>query len=106
MLLRCQHETKTRMDFPLDAKKIIIFTYWLFDTRKVTANTANTYLSGLRYLHIVRGIEILMLRPPIVEQLLKGKQHLDAIERSQSNKPKRAPVTLTVMKLLKKAIVA
>jgi len=106
MLLKCQLDTKTRMDFPLDVKKIIIFTYWLFNTRKVTANTANTYLSGLRYLHIVRGIEIPMLRPPIVEQLLKGKQHLDAIERSQSNKPRRAPVTLTIMKLLKKAIVA
>ena len=106
MLLKCQHATKTRMDFPLDAKKIIIFIHWLFEARKVTASTANTYLSGLRYLHILKGIEIPMLRPPIVEQLLKGKQHLDAIERSQSSKPRRAPVTLTIMKLLKKAIVA
>ena len=64
------------------------------------------YLSGLRYLHIVRGSGIPMLRPPIIEQLIKGKQHINSIERTQMKKPRRAPVTLNIMKLLKKEIIS
>ena len=105
MLMKCQSDTGARMDFPLDTKRIIIFVHYLFTIRKVSASTANTYLSGLRYLHIVRGSEIPMLRPPIIEQLIKGKQHIDSIERTQMKKPRRAPVTLNIMKLLKKEII-
>ena len=105
MLQKCQSDTNTNMDFPLDTNRVIIFIHWLFTIRKVTASTVNTYLSGLRYLHIVRGSEIPILRPPIVEQLIKGKQHIDAIRKLNNDKPKRAPITLNVMKLIKKSII-
>ena len=106
MLMKCQSDTGTRMDFPLDTKRIIIFVHCLFAIRKVSESPANTYLSGLRYLHIVRGSGIPMLRPPIIEQLIKGKQHINSIERTQMKKPRRAPVTLNIMKLLKKEIIS
>jgi len=84
------------MDFPLSTRSIIIFVHWLFETRKVTASTANTYLSGLRYLHLVKGVDIPVLRPVIIEQLIKGKRNLENIEKRQNQKPGRAPITLTV----------
>ena len=89
------------MDFPLSTRSIIIFVHWIFESRRVTANTANTYLSGLRYLHLIKGVDIPVLRPLIIEQLIKGKQNLENIEKRQNQKPCRAPITLTSMKLLK-----
>lgn len=100
-LEKCQISTGVQMVFPLDTRRVLVFVHWLFHTRKVTASTVNSYLSGLRYLHILKGIEIPVLRPPIVEGLIKGKHNLETIENRQLGKPKRAPVTLNVMKLLK-----
>lgn len=101
MLKICEEDTMENMNFPMCSRQVIIFIHWLFEKRKVTSNTANTYLSGLRYLHIVKGSELPILRPPIVEQLLKGKHNWDAIKRRQTDHPKRAPITLNVMKLIK-----
>ena len=101
LIEKCQNETATSMVFPLSTRSIIIFVHWLFETRKVTASTANTYLSGLRYLHLVKGVDIPVLRPALIEQLIKGKKNLENIEKRQNRKPVRAPITLTSMKLIK-----
>ena len=101
MLKTCEEDTMENMNFPMCSRQVIIFIHWLFEKRKVTSKRANTYLSGLRYLHIVKGSELPILRPPIVEQLLKGKHNWDTIKRRQTDHPKRAPITLNVMKLLK-----
>ena len=85
----------------MDTRKVLLFVHWLFHTRKVAASTVNSYLSGLRYLHILRGVELPVLRPPIVEGLIKGKQNLENIENRQAGKAKRAPITLNVIKLFK-----
>lgn len=100
-LERCQVDTGVEMNFPLDTRNVLVFVHWLFYTRKVTASTVNSYLSGLRYLHILKGVEIPVLRPPIIEGLVKGKHNLENIENRQSGKTKRAPITMNVMKLLK-----
>ena len=100
-LEKCQEETKEKMDFPLDTRRIITFIHLLFHIRKVKSSTVNTYLSGIRYLHLSKGVDIPALRPPLVEQLLKGKQNLENIEKQLYGNPTRAPVTLTVMKLIK-----
>ena len=101
LLEKCQADTATNMEFPLTTRSIIIFVHWLFEIRKVTSSTANTYLSGLRYLHLVKGVDIPVLRPALIEQLIKGKKNLENIEKRQNQKPVRAPITLTSMKLLK-----
>ena len=101
LLQKCQEDTKTIMTFPMDTRRVILFIHWLFETRKITSSTANTYLSGLRYLHIAEGVELPILRPPIVEQILKGKKNLENIKNRQEAKPKRAPITLNTMLLLK-----
>ena len=100
-LQRCQEETGTLMNFPLKDKEVIIFIHWLFESRKVSSSTVNSYLAGLRQLHLVNGVEIPLLRPPIVAQLLEGKKNVEIIIARQEKKQKRLPVTLNVMKLLK-----
>ena len=59
------------------------------------------YVSVRTYLHLVKGVDIPVLRPVIIEQLIKGKRNLENIEKRQNQKPVRAPITLTSMKLLK-----
>ena len=73
-LLRCQEETGTVMNFPLSNENVIMFIHWLFESRNVSLATVNCYVAGLRKLHIVNGVEIPVLRPPIVSQILKGKR--------------------------------
>lgn len=101
MLEKCQNQVGTILEFPLSTRSIIIFVHWLFEVRKLTSSTVNTYLSGLRYLHLLKGVDVPTLRPILVEQLIKGKHNLECIERTQNLKPVRAPVTLNSMKLLK-----
>ena len=103
-LQRCQDETGTLMTFPLTNQNVIRFIHWLFESRKVSSSTVNSYLAGLRQLHLVNGVEIPLLRPPIVAQLLEGKKNVEVILARQGRKQKRLPVTLNVMKLLKSEI--
>lgn len=105
-LLRCQEETRTPMDFPMTNRNVIIFIHWLFENRGVSAATASSYMSGLRQLHLVNGVEVPILRPPIISQLLDGKKNVEVILSRQEKKQKRLPVTLNVMKLLKSEIKA
>ena len=86
---RCQAHTGVLMDFPFDTRKTLIFIHWLFDVRKVASSTVNSYLSGLRYLHLTKGIDAPALRPPIIEQMLKGKNNLENIEKQLIGKPNR-----------------
>ena len=92
------------MSFPMDTKTVLVFTHWLVHSRKVKGATVDTYIAGLRQLHLVRGHDVPSLRPPMVQQILTGKKNIDSIVARETNKPKRLPVTLNIMKLLKHEI--
>lgn len=100
-LSKCQHDTGIDLNFPMDTKSILIFTHWLVHNRGLKGATVNTYISGLRQIHLVKGHDIPALRPPILQQILAGKKNLDAVVARETKKPKRLPVTINVMKLLK-----
>lgn len=100
-LTRCQQETNIRIDFPMNTTAVLVFTHWLFSSRSLSATTVNTYIAGLRTLHLVKGFEVPALRPPIIQQVIEGRRHIDHIIARVENKPKRLPVTLNIMKLLK-----
>ena len=44
------------------------------------------------------------LRPPIINLILKGREHWENVKSTLSSKPKRVPVTIKVLKFLKRAI--
>ena len=55
-------------------------------------------------LHLCKGMDTESLRPPIVNLILKGREHWDNVRQLISKKPKRVPVTLKVLKYLKRKI--
>ena len=54
--------------------------------------------------HLEIGLECPILRPPIVKLLLQGKQHWDSVSDHLKGKPKRAPVTIDLMMVIKRKL--
>ena len=61
-----------------------------------------SYLSGVRAIHIAGCYEDPCLREPLVKQILKGQDNYDKIQSKINSKVGRLPVTVTMMKYLKK----
>ena len=87
----------------MTTNQVLCFVSWLMK-RGLEAKTINAYLSGLRTIHLIKGIDETTLRPAIVAAILEGKAHIDTMRKRLSNKPARVPITLNVLKLLKAAI--
>jgi hypothetical protein len=97
----CGKARKRRMELPLQEADILEFIGWLAEERKVKAGTMNSYLAGVRQLHILKGMEPPNIRTQLVKFLLQGKKNMDSIAKRAGNTKKRLPMTITVMKLLK-----
>lgn len=104
MLLKCEKETKTKMDIPLNDRQILVYIDWLARYRNLKGTTINTYLSGIRQLHVVRGIEPPVIRTGLVKLVLKGIANRDGITSRADHLTGRLPMTTNVMLLLRKLI--
>jgi len=104
MLLKCEKETKTKMDIPLQNRQVLVFIDWLARYRNLKGTTINTYLSGIRQLHIVQGLEPPILRTGLVKLVLKGLTNRDGIQARAEHLTGRLPMTTNVMLLLEKLI--
>ena len=78
---------------------VIAFIGWLIAVRKVSTVTINQYLSGLRMVHIKKGILPPNLRPEIVKSILSG--HANDDKRKQIP---RLAMTTPIMELVKKLL--
>ena len=103
MLEKCSNETGISMAFPLSESDILTFVAWLLD-RNLAASTIETYLSGLRQVHLVNNVSLPILRTPLVSQILEGKKHIDTQEKRSGSRPVRLPVTPSILKLLKEEL--
>lgn len=103
-LLTCQKNTKSSMELPMTQSKILIFIDWLIRVKKLKATTINSYLAGIRQLHVLRGMEPPTIRSVAVNMVLKGKKNMDNMKDRNLTKPKRLPMTLSLMELLKAKI--
>ena len=77
---KCQMDLKVRFSFPMTSSQVISFVSWLLK-RGLKANTVNTYVSGLRTIHLTKGVDEPALRPALVNALIEGKAHIDTIEK-------------------------
>jgi len=102
MILRCSKDIGRKIEYPMSDSDILEFVGWLLNKRKVKAKTVDSYLAGVRQLHILRGMEPPKFRTELVKFILRGQQHKDNIADRQ--KTGRLPMTIQVMKLLKNAI--
>lgn len=98
MLLKCFNNN---INFPLTQPSIIIFVGWL-SSRGLSVSTINSYLAGIRQVHLTLGHDIPQLRSAMVTQILTGKKNLEAVK--PTSKPVRIPVTPTMLRFLKTAI--
>ena len=100
MLEKCSKETGKTLNLPLNEEKTLVFIAWLLE-RNLSASTCNSYLAGLKQAHTSAGLQVPNLRTPLIQQILEGKNHIDATDRNLGNRPTRLPITPTIMKLLK-----
>ena len=98
---RCQEETGVDMSLPLGQGQVVAFVGWLLCRRGVRGSTVESYLSGLRAVHLAQGHDVPCLRPAVIKSVLTGAKNISAIEDKAGLRPRRLPVTLDLMKLLK-----
>ena len=100
----CQQETGHDMSLPFSSVKTLQFVGWM-ESRGLKSGTMVTYLSGVRAIHIACCYRDPCLRDPLVNQILKGQHNYDKIQDKVNGKVGKLPVTITMMKLLKKNLV-
>jgi len=101
MLAKCCKQNNIKKELPVSEATTITFILWLANERKAKAATINSYLAGVRQLHVMKGLEAPRLRTGLVKLALKGKAHLDAAERRSQGKATRQPITPDILLLLK-----
>ncbi len=104
MLKKCSADSKIDMSLPLTQKQVLIFVDWLARVWGLKGTTINSYLAGLRQLHIVTGLPAPDLRSDLVKLVLKGITNLDGITKRQKNWEGRLPMTVNAMLLFKSLI--
>jgi hypothetical protein len=104
MLKKCSAYSKVNMNLPLTEKQVLVFVDWLARVRGLKSTTINSYLAGLRQLHIVTGLPAPELRSELVKLVLKGISNQNGIAKRQKNWEGRLPMTVTTMLLFKNLI--
>ena len=101
MLKTCCSESNLPLTYPLSDSTILSFIAWL-NNRGLKASTINSYLAGIRQIHLTLGLTPPMIRSELVNQLLSGKKKLDFC--SNNSTPTRLPITPNLLRLTKVAI--
>ena len=101
MLAKCCKENNLKKELPVSEATTITFILWLANERGVKVATINSYLAGVRQLHIMKGVDPPKLRTELVSLALKGKAHKDAAARRSQGTGERQPITPDILLLLK-----
>ena len=98
MLEKFQMRKGKSIDWPLSESCVLAFIDWLYTDRKVKVSTVNTYLSGIRQLHIAAGFTEHNIRTELVNIVLKGKMNQEKTQKD--NNKGRIPMTINMLKLM------
>ena len=101
MLAKCCKEKDIKRELPISESTAITFILWLANDRQVKASTINSYLSGVRQLHIMKALEPPKIRTDLVNLVLRGKNNKDNAAKSSSGTQERQPVTPDILLLIK-----
>ena len=101
---KIQVELNIDMSLPFTTGKTLNYVGYLLDDRNCSSKTVAQYLSGVRMLHLCNGMDVAALRPPMINLILKGREHWENVRDTLNKKPKRVPVMISVMKYLKRVI--
>jgi integrase len=100
----CCREKGIELVLPVSESTVVSFVLWLAFDRGVSSATISNYLSGIRNMHIVRGVACPEIRSDKIELLLKGKKNLEQAVRREAGVGNRKPVTPDILRLLKARI--
>ena len=101
MLAMCGKHRNKPMELPLSNTDLREFIGWLMVVRKLKAGTIGSYLSGIRQLHILKGMEVPQTRTNLVKFVLKGKKNMENIANRTKPSARRLPITMNTLRLLK-----
>ena len=104
MLAKCEAETSSDLSLPFDERKTLIFVDWLVRVRNLKGATVNSYLAGVRQLHIVSNFDAPVIRTGLVKLVLKGISNRDGIQKRSQQQANRLPMTINTMLIFKNAI--
>ena len=104
MLRCCFEERGIPLVLPLSEENVLTFIHWLTFTRELAGSTIETYLSGVRQMHVARGIEERFTRSERIKVILKGIKHRDITGKRQAGKESRKPITPEILSVLKERI--
>ncbi len=93
------------MHLPLDTPQTLTFIDWLATARNLKYTSINSYLAGIRQLHITRGLTSPDLRTDLVKLVLKGISNTDGIRTRKAHWSGRLPMTINTMLLFHKLII-
>ena len=101
---RCELALDCDLKFPWTITQTLHFIAYLLFTRNVKSNTVSCQLSGVRMAHIELGFDNPNLRTPLVNLLLRGTEHWDKIQERLSGAKSRTPVTIDMMRVIKRKL--
>ena len=70
--------------------------YWLIEERKLKVATVNSYLAGIRQVHIMKGLPEPKLPEELVKQALKGRRNMEAQEKSRADTTAKRRMAMTI----------
>jgi hypothetical protein len=104
MVEKCEHETKTDLSLPFNQEKALVFIDWLVRVRKLRGSTINSYLAGVRQMHVVRNIEPPTMHSALVKLVLRGIENRDGIAKRKDGVSGRLPMTINTMRIFKNTL--
>jgi hypothetical protein len=103
MLAKFCREKGKPLELPVDEDTVLGFLHWLIFDRRLSAASISGYLSGVKKLHVVKGLQEPVLRSNIIKMVLDGKKNIDSAAGIGGDRNRQA-VTPLIMKLLKERI--
>lgn len=104
MLAKCQTETGADLAIPFNEKKALLFIDWMARKRNLQCSTINSYLAGVRQLHIINSIEPPNFRSGLVKLVLKGIANSNGIQKREGKFSGRLPMTPNMMLVFKELL--
>ena len=101
LLLQCCDEKNIKKELPVGEEVILSFIHWMAFSRGAKASTIDTYLSGIRQLHVERGLTTAGIRTERVTTILRGLKNKNLADDRRDKVGKRKPITLDILVTLK-----
>ena len=90
------------LTWPLSQESIRGFTVWALTKRNLAPATVATYLSGIRFCHLLKGIQSpACLDDKWINILIRGARNLRSLAPQTAKPTNRRAATLSILKLIK-----